>query len=229
MNSKSSNGLSHSGLLPGFFACTWNNMWEKDQLVTPTAKRCAGAHSEMNQESPSIVHSGKKPQSKGMDHRIKTQGWHQQKSKSWQNNGINGSTKRTNALHIFHRKDNNGVFPKWNMNSLNSANSGSMNWSQFKYSVSHMCLAGALVASWSLTQEVAGVCSFCWNFTERQILWSLCSVDFHTLTLQLPIQTLHSVAPELPSFCEFTQIFSKTSTPLSGRFEPFYCNDKYFW
>ena len=58
-----------------------------------------------------------------------------------------------------------------------------------------------------------GVCSFCWNFTERQILWSLCSVDFHTLTLQLPIQTLHSVAPELPSFCEFTQNFSKTSTP----------------
>ena len=28
-------------------------------------------------------------------------------------------------------------------------------------------------------------------------MWSLCSVDFHTLTLQLPIQTLHSVAPEL--------------------------------
>ena len=58
-----------------------------------------------------------------------------------------------------------------------------------------------------------GVCSFCWNFSERQIFWSLCSVDFHTLTLQLPIQTPHSVAPELPSFCEFTQNFSKTSTP----------------
>ena len=29
-------------------------------------------------------------------------------------------------------------------------------------------------------------------------------VDFHTFTLQLPIQTLYSVAPELPSFCEFT-------------------------
>ena len=38
---------------------------------------------------------------------------------------------------------------------------------------------------------------FVLNFTERQILWSLCSVDFHTFTLQLPIQTLHSVAPEL--------------------------------
>ena len=28
--------------------------------------------------------------------------------------------------------------------------------SPFKYPVSHMCLAGAVVASWSLTQEVAG-------------------------------------------------------------------------
>ena len=31
-----------------------------------------------------------------------------------------------------------------------------MNWSQFKDPVSHMCLAGAVVASWSLTQEMAG-------------------------------------------------------------------------
>ena len=29
-----------------------------------------------------------------------------------------------------------------------------MNWSQSKDPVSHMCLAGAVVASWSLTQEV---------------------------------------------------------------------------
>ena len=32
------------------------------------------------------------------------------------------------------------------------------------------------------------------NFSEHQILWSLCSVDFHTLTLQLLIETPHSVA-----------------------------------
>ena len=50
-------------------------------------------------------------------------------------------------------------FPKLNRNSMNSANSRnlinhwSMNWSHFKYLVSHMCLAGAVVASWSLTQE----------------------------------------------------------------------------
>ena len=29
-----------------------------------------------------------------------------------------------------------------------------MNWAQFKYPVFHMCLAVAVVASWSLTQEV---------------------------------------------------------------------------
>ena len=32
-----------------------------------------------------------------------------------------------------------------------------MNWAQFKDPDSHMCLAGAVVASWSLTQEVAGL------------------------------------------------------------------------
>ena len=30
-----------------------------------------------------------------------------------------------------------------------------MNWTQFKDSYLHICLAGAVVASWSLTQEVA--------------------------------------------------------------------------
>ena len=69
--------------------------------------------------------------------------------------------------------------------------------------------------------DTSGVCSFssiCAKFfSEHQILWSLCSVDFHTLTLQLPIQTLHSVAPELQVFVsslENCQNFSKTSTSL---------------
>ena len=59
------------------------------------------------------------------------------------------------------------------------------------------------------------------NSSERQILWSLCSVDFHTLTLQLPIQTLHSVAPEIQVFVsslQNRQNFSKTSTPLRESF-----------
>ena len=45
--------------------------------------------------------------------------------------------------------------------SYNSVNSGNLiNLIKFKDSVSHMCLAGALVASWSLTQEVAGLSPF---------------------------------------------------------------------
>ena len=31
-----------------------------------------------------------------------------------------------------------------------------MNFAQFKDPVSHMCLADAVIASWSVTQEVAG-------------------------------------------------------------------------
>ena len=53
------------------------------------------------------------------------------------------------------------------------------------------------------------VCSFCCNCVERQILWRLYSVDFLTFTLQLPIQSLHSVLSEQ----ENCQNFNKTSTP----------------
>ena len=35
-----------------------------------------------------------------------------------------------------------------------------MNWVQFKDPVSHMCFAGAVVTSWSLTQEVASLRPF---------------------------------------------------------------------
>ena len=46
-----------------------------------------------------------------------------------------------------------GVFPKFNWNSVNSGNRinhWSMNWGQFKDHVSHMCLAGTVIASWFL-------------------------------------------------------------------------------
>ena len=55
-----------------------------------------------------------------------------------------------NVMRVF------GVFPKSNRNSLNSLNSWnqinhvSMNWAQFKDPVSHMFLAGSVVASWSI-------------------------------------------------------------------------------
>ena len=35
-----------------------------------------------------------------------------------------------------------------------------MNWAQFKDPASHICHACAVVASWSLTQEVAGLSPF---------------------------------------------------------------------
>ena len=62
-------------------------------------------------------------------------------------------------------------------------------------------------------EHTPGVCSFCRNLTERQILWSLCSVDFHTLTLQLPIQTSHSVAPELQVFVSSLKFSVKRAHP----------------
>ena len=58
------------------------------------------------------------------------------------------------------------VFPKWKGNSVNSANSGNLInhwskiWAQFKDPVSHTCLAGVVVASWSLTQELVGSSPF---------------------------------------------------------------------
>ena len=35
-----------------------------------------------------------------------------------------------------------------------------MNWGQFKDPFSHMCLAGVVKASWSITQEMAGLSPF---------------------------------------------------------------------
>ena len=79
----------------------------------------------------------------------------------------------------------------------------------------------SFLTCWLLAQPFAflsssGVCSFCWNCVYGQILWSLCSVDFHTIRLQLPIQTVLSVAPELHVFVsslDNRQNFRKTSTP----------------
>ena len=49
------------------------------------------------------------------------------------------------------------MFRKRNRNSLNSANLGNLiNWAKLKDPVSHMRLLGAVVASFSLIQEVAG-------------------------------------------------------------------------
>ena len=59
---------------------------------------------------------------------------------------------------------------------------------------------------------------FLQNFTEHQILWSLCLLVFLALTLKLPIQTSLSVVPKL-QVCvrsgEKYQDFRKTSTRLA--------------
>ena len=49
----------------------------------------------------------------------------------------------------------NELFPEWKRNTVNIVNSGIL-INQFKDPAPHMCLAGAVVAPWSLTQEVAG-------------------------------------------------------------------------
>ena len=45
-------------------------------------------------------------------------------------------------------------------------------------------------------------------------MWSFCSVDFHTLTLQLPIQTQNSVAPELQVFVSSLETSAKRAHPV---------------
>ena len=68
------------------------------------------------------------------------------------------------------------------------------------------------------SQECARFPEILLNISERQILWSLCSVVFHALTLKLPIQISLFVAPKLPvplSSAENSNKFKKTSTPRS--------------
>ena len=49
-----------------------------------------------------------------------------------------------------------------------------MNWAQFKDPVSHMCLAGAVVARWLVTQEVVGSNT---HFLQKYFSSSTDSVD----------------------------------------------------
>ena len=106
----------------------------------------------------------------------------------------------------------NGVFPKWNRNSVNSVNWGnrinhlSMNWGEFKDPVFHMCLAAIVVASWSLTLEVAGsnhcnnkyfqflnspnsVKTFRENSNECKVVWATGHAMSHCGSRQIPVRT----------------------------------------
>ena len=66
------------------------------------------------------------------------------------------------------------------------------------------------------TQGCAHFPNILQDFSEHQILWSLCSVVFCALPLKLPIQTSLSVVPKLTvslSSHEKHPNFRKTSTP----------------
>ena len=76
---------------------------------------------------------------------------------------MNLNGRRIETLHCM--KATLEFFLNWaelSMNSVNSVNSGnlkshwSINRTQYNDPVSHVCLAGTVVAYWSLTQEVAG-------------------------------------------------------------------------
>ena len=62
---------------------------------------------------------------------------------------------------------------------------------------SHTYLSLLQLPPLNISQRCACFPEILQNFSERQILWSLCSIVFHALTSELPIQTPHSVAPEL--------------------------------
>ena len=77
------------------------------------------------------------------------------------------------------------------LNSVNSVNSEnlinhqSMNWAQFKDPVSHMCLAGTVGASWSLTQKMASSSPFTvmTNIFVTELSGFFSSGDFSALSI----------------------------------------------
>ena len=115
-----------------------------------------------------------------------------------------------------------GVFPKWNGNSVNSTNSGNLinywglNCGQFKDPVSHLCLAGDVVASWSLTQEMAALNPFTvmtnifshwiqriqWKHLKKTqlVFFSLCTCSM--LLVYLPLIAWTSGAYIQPNCCQ---------------------------
>ena len=69
--------------------------------------------------------------------------------------------KCTNSSREYHIEFSNARFKKKPLHAITRLiNHWSMNWAQFKDPVSHMCLAGAVLASWSLREAVAGSSPF---------------------------------------------------------------------
>ena len=89
---------------------------------------------------------------------------------------------------------------EFSSNSVNSANSGnlinhwSMNWAQFKDPMSHMCLAGTMVAFWSFTQEVIGSKPFNDNYFCHWIHWKSFRKNSNVLYNNLGISKFSSIS-----------------------------------
>ena len=84
-----------------------------------------------------------------------------------------------------------------------------MNWAQFKNPVPHMCLAGAVVACWFVTQEVAGLNT---HFLQKYFSSSTDSVDSTELIIIIIIyfvyrnymfELVYSIRDAL---CDFTTV-----------------------
>ena len=102
---------------------------------------------------------------------------------------------------------------------VNSAHSGNltnhwcMNWTQFKDPVSHICLAGAVVASWSLTQEVASSSPsndkyFLWQNSLNSVRKKIVHLGLYT---KLTLTTFHFPYgrwEEIPNFNFFNAILT---------------------
>ena len=71
------------------------------------------------------------------------------------------------------------------------------------------CIIQCIHQVWNLNLGCVRFPEILQNFSERQILWSLCSVVFDALTLRLPIQTSLPVAPKLSVFFAFRWKLSK--------------------
>ena len=71
-----------------------------------------------------------------------------------------------------------------------------MNWAQLKDLVSHMCIAGAVVTSWSLTQEVAGSSIF-------TVMTNILSLNSHLGKTPIGPCTIHKA--NLPSLVKILE------------------------
>ena len=90
-----------------------------------------------------------------------------------------------------------------------------MNWDSFKDFVSHLCLAGAVVASWSLTQEVAGSNTF-------TIMKSILVTEFGEFNESFRFSLHQESASTLRQLCD--DAYNFVLIEISGVAPEWFCN-----